>query len=39
MGLADRRYHQEEWRGHSIVYRLSTGKSTDKADGIPYAIE
>ena len=39
LSLADRRYHQEEWRGHSIVHRLSTGKSVDKADGVPNAID
>ena len=39
LGLADRRYDQEEWRGHSIVHRLSTGKSVDKADGVPNAID
>ena len=39
MGFADRRYHQEEWQGHSIVYRLSKDKSVDKADGIRNAID
>ena len=39
MGFADRRHYQEEWRGHLIVYRLSTGKSADKADGISNSID
>ena len=30
MGFADRRNYQEMWRGHSILYRLSTGESANK---------
>ena len=39
MGFAERINNQEEWRGHSIVYRLSTSKSANKADGISNAID
>ena len=39
MGFADRRNYQEEWLGHWIVYRLSTSKSTNRADGISNAVD
>ena len=39
MGFADRRNHQEKWRGHSIVYRLSTSKIANKADGMSNFID
>ena len=39
MGFDDRRSYQEGLRGHSVVYRLSTGKLSNKAYGIDNAID